>query len=299
VNDYLRARDALIAVREVPGGGELACQLFEQIDDVSQHLAMIATTIEAERLVKAYDPLQPRQPPGTEHGGEWTRLQHARGPFAPRRMPTLEIAPALRSEPLDTGEKHALTIWTGAKSHEIRSGYENGLPQTNLAKEFDSAIRKLPAESGTFYRGINVDLKARDMPGFQLDADGYDRATGRLPWEPVDDPAEVAVYWRAKIGHPLIWGQPSSSTPAREYMEKMSLGPGARTVFKIDTARAVKVSQFAMTREAWESERVIPPGQFEIAGVEVRDYPIVDAFAGRGGTESIATVTLRDTTKIP
>jgi hypothetical protein len=40
--DYMRARDVLLAVRQLPEGGQLACALFDALSDESHHADLVA-----------------------------------------------------------------------------------------------------------------------------------------------------------------------------------------------------------------------------------------------------------------
>lgn len=54
-DDYLRARDALLRVREVPGGGEMTALLFALLDGKSSYTALRAATWEAEAMISQYE----------------------------------------------------------------------------------------------------------------------------------------------------------------------------------------------------------------------------------------------------
>ena len=180
---------------------------------------------------------------------------------------------ALKRLSWDTPGGQALTGWTGARSHEIQAGYKDGVPQTDLAKRFDTGLNAIPPTRGaTLYRGMNVDLPSRD-------------------------PEQVAEHYRAMIGTTLSVDHPESASTVPQNMEKLTLGPQARVVYEIRSDRGRHIAPYASHREAWEAETVLPPGRFTVTGAMVREFPVTDAFSrDYGGVMPIAVVQLRDVT---
>lgn len=179
---------------------------------------------------------------------------------------------------LDPQEKAVLTRWRAASHGSIVKGYgEDGRPESDEAKLFDRAVRKLPPESGVVYRGINMRVK---------DQDGYD----------VRDPDEVADALRAQFAsEPVQWNRPVSASMSAAAMEKLSLGRNARVVFRITSDRLRNVNPYGFDREAWEAERVLLPGQYELDSVTVEEFKVTDPFAKEyGGNIRIAVVNLID-----
>lgn len=176
-------------------------------------------------------------------------------------------------------EVAVLDRWRMSAHRPIVEGYnEQGIPATPEAQLFDRAARKLPTESGTVYRGINIDLR---------DSDGY-RA------RKADD---VLGVLRQDVGREIDWARPVSTSADDGNMEKLTLGPGARVVYRIESSRLRNVNAYGALREAWESERVILPGRYRVDRITVEEFPVRDAFASNyGGTESIAVVHMTDVT---
>jgi hypothetical protein len=296
VFDLSRAYAALVELSDDDNAHCLAAKRLRAALDGGDDIELTAATISAELELKDFDPNQLR-----DSQGRWARI----------------LGGGQRWEPTGS-EAQILGTWTGAQSHVIAHGYQNGKPKTEMARRFDRALMAIPPlPRQTVHRAMNIDLKASDLPGFEpLDVwmkrfEGLtdEEAQRRWdkenpwpqfsePWDKVKKPEDVVAYYQAKIGETITIEHPESATTARENVQRLGRGPNVRVVYDIDTDRARPIGDYAAHREAWEAEAIVPPGRFKIIGAEVQAFPITDPQDPRRGQEDerIAVVRLRDVT---
>ncbi len=146
-DDYLRARDALIAVREIPEGRSLALALYDALGPDGSHGAVVAETARADAFLKAFNPLQPRGP-----GGQWVvggggqsqkpppkkRRRHRR-PHAPRRV------------------RDAIRRLLGPDLHVVDGG-------STRVREYLAELERLPTRVAQRLRELNAQVYLGNRP---------------------------------------------------------------------------------------------------------------------------------------
>jgi hypothetical protein len=251
--------------------------------------------------MRGFDPLQKRDWHGrwalTAGGGDGGAGITSDG--TPKKKSGGAAPPAqLAAGPkLSPAEHAALTSWTASSSHEIKAGYKGGKPTTPEARKFDAALHKLPPDGeDRLYRGSNERLLIDTDPEYDPKWRG-----------PATSPEQIAEHFKARKGEHLEQGSPLSAAPEAgvfmsdraSTLEKFSRGPNSRVVYEIETKQGRDVHGYAMNREAWEGEHVIPPTEFEIVGARVGEIPGDRWNSDNPKPIPVPIVTLRDTSDRP